>query len=339
MPACMFKEMLLDTGFPDLGVVDELINGASLTGEVPATGMLPGKFTPAVATDSEVRASATRVRPKLDSDNAGSGDSTIDKEVWRKSDHRAFQGCVRTPSPAEVNEKFEMVPTNKYCPKDPADLFRWTEVLDTGWDRVKEAWGTWLAGWASRVEQTPSEVPRPDKQAMVDQIRREFNFHLEEFLQKQAVQAEQMGVGMRCHKKPQRRKCDLRDYPSYSSNKIRVWIRLWGRLCEAERLQHVDCSDLEVKQLWKKIVRCRYFKHGMTAADAATEVQILLSETQKTRLQAWKKKLRDDSTLVFKWVRQKPASPTINIHPAPRGVAAHTAGYFGSYTLNSSALL
>ena len=27
------------------------------------------------------------------------------------------------------------------------------------------------------------------------------------------------------------------------------------------------------------------------------------------------------------------------IHPAPRGVAAHTAGYFSSYTLNSSALL
>ena len=28
-----------------------------------------------------------------------------------------------------------------------------------------------------------------------------------------------------------------------------------------------------------------------------------------------------------------------HIHPAPRGVAAHTAGYFSSYTLNSSALL
>ena len=28
-----------------------------------------------------------------------------------------------------------------------------------------------------------------------------------------------------------------------------------------------------------------------------------------------------------------------NIHPAPRGVAAHTAGYLSSYTLNSSALL
>ena len=29
----------------------------------------------------------------------------------------------------------------------------------------------------------------------------------------------------------------------------------------------------------------------------------------------------------------------LRIHPAPRGVAAHTAGYFSSYTLNSSALL
>ena len=32
-------------------------------------------------------------------------------------------------------------------------------------------------------------------------------------------------------------------------------------------------------------------------------------------------------------------SSSLAIHPAPRGVAAHTAGYFSSYTLNSSALL
>ena len=37
----------------------------------------------------------------------------------------------------------------------------------------------------------------------------------------------------------------------------------------------------------------------------------------------------------FDWIAQCPNF----IHPAPRGVAAHTAGYFGSYTLNSSALL
>ena len=51
----------------------------------------------------------------------------------------------------------------------------------------------------------------------------------------------------------------------------------------------------------------------MTADDAATEVQRLLSAEQQSRLQMWKKKFREDSTLVFQWVRQKPPGPTINI--------------------------
>ena len=93
----VFKEMLIDTGFPDLGVVDELITGASLTGEVPATGMLPGKFTPAVATDAEIREAALRIRPKLDTDNLGSGDPIIDAEVWRKTLEEVERGWLQGP--------------------------------------------------------------------------------------------------------------------------------------------------------------------------------------------------------------------------------------------------
>ena len=82
----VFKKMLIETGFPDLGVVDELIKGASLTGEVPSTGMLPGKFTPAVASESEICAAAARIRPN--------GDSNIDKEVWRKTMEKVDKiGC------------------------------------------------------------------------------------------------------------------------------------------------------------------------------------------------------------------------------------------------------
>lgn len=95
----VFKEMLLETNFPDAGIVDELINGASLTGEVPLTAMLPGKFTPAIATESEIRASAMRIRPKLDSDNLGSGDSTIDAEVWRKTLEEVEKGWLQGPLP------------------------------------------------------------------------------------------------------------------------------------------------------------------------------------------------------------------------------------------------
>lgn len=55
----VFEELLQSTGFPDLGVVDELRKGAELVGVVPETNMLPGKFVPAP------------------------GDTEIDKVIWR----------------------------------------------------------------------------------------------------------------------------------------------------------------------------------------------------------------------------------------------------------------
>ena len=44
----LFKDMLQFYKYPDLGVLDELVEGADLVGEVPRTGMVPLKFTPAV---------------------------------------------------------------------------------------------------------------------------------------------------------------------------------------------------------------------------------------------------------------------------------------------------
>ena len=40
----LFKEMLEASGFPDLGVVDELKLGSDLIGDVPVTHMLPSQF-------------------------------------------------------------------------------------------------------------------------------------------------------------------------------------------------------------------------------------------------------------------------------------------------------
>lgn len=54
----VFEEMLKATGFPDLGVVDELKLGAKLTGGKPTTGMLPGKFSPGLASEDGLRPNA-----------------------------------------------------------------------------------------------------------------------------------------------------------------------------------------------------------------------------------------------------------------------------------------
>ena len=60
----LFEEMLVETKFPDLSVVDELKNEADLVGEVASTGMLPGKLVPALSTVDELSCSSRRIRSK-----------------------------------------------------------------------------------------------------------------------------------------------------------------------------------------------------------------------------------------------------------------------------------
>jgi hypothetical protein len=95
----LFKAMLEMTNFPDMQVVDELQHGASLTGQVPPTGMLPGKFSPAIATVEEVCNNACRVRPMLASESLSSGDPQIDEVVWQKTMEEVDRGWLLGPLP------------------------------------------------------------------------------------------------------------------------------------------------------------------------------------------------------------------------------------------------
>ena len=53
----LFKDMLHQYKYPDAGVLDELIDGASLVEDVATTGMLPFKFTPALLTSDSLQTS------------------------------------------------------------------------------------------------------------------------------------------------------------------------------------------------------------------------------------------------------------------------------------------
>lgn len=78
----LFKEMLEFYKYPDPGVLEELTDGVSLVGEVPKTGMLPFKFTPALLTIDALRKQAEFRRAQIFGDCKGSGDSELDAEVW-----------------------------------------------------------------------------------------------------------------------------------------------------------------------------------------------------------------------------------------------------------------
>ena len=89
--------MLNACDFPDMSVVEELKVGACLTGNIPPTNMLPGKFTPALATTTEVQDNAARIRPKLDQESTGSGDDHVDQVVWSKTLEEVESGWLKGP--------------------------------------------------------------------------------------------------------------------------------------------------------------------------------------------------------------------------------------------------
>ena len=93
----LFEEMLKATKFPDLGVVDELRRGSDLTGNVPATGMLPGKFEPALISEEELCASAARIRNAAIHEVRGSGDAHVDEVVWDKTLDEVAKGWLLGP--------------------------------------------------------------------------------------------------------------------------------------------------------------------------------------------------------------------------------------------------
>ena len=68
-----------------------------MTGNVAETGMLPGSFSPALSTVEELQANAARIRPKINLETAGSGDSHIDSEVWTKTLEEVEKGWLVGP--------------------------------------------------------------------------------------------------------------------------------------------------------------------------------------------------------------------------------------------------
>ena len=93
----LFGEMLNDLGYADVGVVDELREGAGLIGEVPITNMLPYKFSPALLSEETLGMTAALVRTRFDRKGTGSGDPEIDEAVWQQTQQEISDGWLRGP--------------------------------------------------------------------------------------------------------------------------------------------------------------------------------------------------------------------------------------------------
>ncbi|OLP76511.1 hypothetical protein AK812_SmicGene43546 [Symbiodinium microadriaticum] len=61
----LWREILRDLDYPDLGVVDEMLGGVVLTGQTPCTNIFPAAFKPAKHTDRELEANAVSEQKRI----------------------------------------------------------------------------------------------------------------------------------------------------------------------------------------------------------------------------------------------------------------------------------
>ena len=100
----LFTEMLRELQYPDMGVVDELTHGSDLIGDVPPTGMLPGKLSMATQTSEGLAARSKLVQKQLLHSVASSGDCEIDEAIWNKTLEEVAEGWLSGPDFAEAGD-------------------------------------------------------------------------------------------------------------------------------------------------------------------------------------------------------------------------------------------
>lgn len=100
----LFEKMLEASEFPDKGVSQELRFGANLVGEVPTTGVLPGKFVPATMTQDALEVQARLLKERGGFVIDSSGDKTTDEQVWLQTMEEVSHGWLQGPM------EFEQVP-------------------------------------------------------------------------------------------------------------------------------------------------------------------------------------------------------------------------------------
>ena len=121
----LFQEMLKDINYDDMNVVQELIDGATLTGEIPVTGVLDTKLKPARIDIDELMSISGQVKQQIRSRTVSSGDHDMDKLLWEKTVEEAGKGHLSGPYSFDslpqdclVSSRFPLLQGGKLRPID-----------------------------------------------------------------------------------------------------------------------------------------------------------------------------------------------------------------------------
>ena len=104
----LWKSLLEEYNYPDLPVVDELIEGTKLTGETDTTGLWPAKFIPSTISEAELLEVSVRERDAVCA-KVKSVPSETDETVWNKTLDEVSKGWLQGPfEPTNVPSEYPL---------------------------------------------------------------------------------------------------------------------------------------------------------------------------------------------------------------------------------------
>ena len=93
----LFKDLLLETGFGDAKVVDELCAGFDVVGKTQPSGLLEARLRPATSTQQQLKLQAKLTKWSILSSNRKFSDDELDKEVYDITRQELEEGWLEGP--------------------------------------------------------------------------------------------------------------------------------------------------------------------------------------------------------------------------------------------------
>ena len=119
----VLKEILMDMNYPDLGIVQEMMDGFDLIGNCGGGSALPPDFQPATLTARDLEIHSEQNNKAIMHSTKSSGTPEVDSELWRKTLEEEEKGWLKRLKTiphdgGRVSRRFAVVQSEKVRPID-----------------------------------------------------------------------------------------------------------------------------------------------------------------------------------------------------------------------------
>ena len=121
----LMKHVIINEGYDDVGLADDLISGFSLVGDAPKSHVLPQKMTPSTLSTADLKSNASKANKALRFMTRSSGDAELDQKLWDRTQVELQRGWLLgplrwedLPETAVVSRRFPISQSEKVGPID-----------------------------------------------------------------------------------------------------------------------------------------------------------------------------------------------------------------------------